>query len=301
MPRILLRFSPLYLLFILFLSACAAARPPIPPMNTALPRTATPQVQPTHQSLTATSDPVGLSPTSAACSAGAGSIEKGVVASELLYKPMSYNVYLPPCYNADQNQRYPVLYLLHGQGSTEEQWIRVGAVSAADRIITSGDVQPFIIVFPYDFSYKQPNEYKFEEVFTGLLIPQIDRIYRTKSDSSHRAIGGLSRGGAWALRMGTRNPDLFSAVGGHSPAIFYVDEKPLTRRLLEIPPDLMPRIWLDAGDKDSEFDVIGPFEKFLSANNIPHEWHEYIGWHDEKYWSAHVEEYLRWYALGWDR
>jgi len=300
MSRFLLRFLSIYLLFSLSLAACAAANPPILPMNTALPPTMTSQTQATQQPATVV--PLHVEPTStpSACIATTGRLEKGVVDTELLYQPMRFNVYLPPCYNAEVGKRYPVLYLLHGQGSNEDQWIRIGAGAAADRIISSADAPPFIIVFPYDYSYKQPTEYKFEEVFIDLLLPQIDKTYRTQADSMHRAIGGLSRGGAWALRMGTRNPQLFGAIGGHSPAIFYVDEKPLTRRLLEMTPELMPRIWLDAGDKDSEFGVIGPFEKFLSSNNIPHEWHEYIGWHDEKYWSAHVEEYLRWYASGWN-
>jgi enterochelin esterase-like enzyme len=245
--------------------------------------------------------PVWATATPAVCNKKAGEVVRGVIETDLLDKAMRYNVYLPPCYTADLPKRYPVLYLLHGQGSTEEQWIRVGAVSAADRIIASGEVPAFIIVFPFDYSYKQPNEYNFEQVFVDLLLPQIDREYRTQADATHRAIGGLSRGGAWALRIGTLHPELFGAIGGHSPAIFYVDEKSLMRRLLEIPADLMPRIWLDAGDKDSEHNVIEPLEKFLSENGIPHEWHEYIGWHEEKYWSAHVENYLRWYASGWNK
>ena len=55
----------------------------------------------------------------------------------------------------------------------------------------------------------------------------------------------------------------------------------------------------NAGSNDSEYNVVVPFEHFLSDNNIPHEWHEYQGWHDEKYWSAHVKEYLIWYAQNW--
>lgn len=212
---------------------------------------------------------------------------------------MTYNVYLPPCFTFDKGKHYPVLYLLHGQNYDESQWIRLGAASSLDRLIAAGEVPPFIIVMPFDYSYKQPNEYNFEQVFVQLLIPQIDRTYRTLADAPHRAVGGLSRGGAWAIRLGTRHPELFGAIGGHSAAIFYVDEQSLNGRLLKIPASQMPRIWLDMGDSDSEADVIKPFEQFLTQNNIPHELHIYVGWHDEKYWSAHVAEYLRWYAANW--
>jgi len=161
-----------------------------------------------------------VTPTPAGCRETTGVIEKGVITTTLLDKPMRYNVYLPPCYQAGQTQRYPVLYLLHGQNSDEGQWLRIGVSSALDRLIVSGDIPPFIIVMPFDYSFKQPTEYKFEETFIQLLIPQIDMTYRTFTDASQRAIGGLSRGGAWAIRIGTRHPDMFGAIGGHSPAIF---------------------------------------------------------------------------------
>jgi enterochelin esterase-like enzyme len=51
--------------------------------------------------------------------------------------------------------------------------------------------------------------------------------------------------------------------------------------------------------QDSEYDSALSFAQLLDEMNIPHEWHAYIGFHEEKYWSAHVEEYLRWYAEGW--
>ena len=115
---------------------------------------------------------------------------------------MRYNVYLPPCYQIAQSQHYPVLYLLHGQNADEGQWLRIGAASALDRLIASGDSVPFIIVMPFDYSFKQPTEYGFEEAFIQLLIPQIEITYRTLKTASQRAIGGLSRGGAWAIRTG---------------------------------------------------------------------------------------------------
>ena len=39
-------------------------------------------------------------------------------------------MYLPPCYDANRSTRYPVLYMIHGQASTEEQWERLGIGAA---------------------------------------------------------------------------------------------------------------------------------------------------------------------------
>ena len=223
----------------------------------------------------------------------------GAINTSLLDKPMRYTVYLPPCYDENVAKPYPVLYLLHGQNFTEDQWIRIGAPTTADAMLAAGEISPFIMVFPYDYSYKQPIEYKFEDVFIDQLIPTIDKTFHTDPRAKYRAIGGLSRGGAWALHIGADHPGMFGAIGGHSPSIFFVDERSLPRKLLAIPSYVKPRLWLDAGDRDSEYAVVFALEEFLSENNYPHVWHTFVGWHDEKYWSAHVAEYLRWYAQDW--
>jgi enterochelin esterase-like enzyme len=260
---------------------------PLPPTSTPLPPSATPA----NPILTPTPD----------CQSKPGQIVKGIIDTALLDKPMTYTVYLPPCYDVGTDRRYPVLYLLHGQNFTEDQWQRIGAPAAADKLIAAGEMPPFIIVFPYDHSYKQPREYRFEEVFLELLVPQIDRAFRTQPDPGHRAVGGLSRGGAWALRLGLYHPGIFGAIGAHSPAIFHTDTNSLPLVVRDLPADRLLRIFIDIGDSDSEFEVVTRFKDFLNEHNIPHEWHEYIGFHDEKYWSAHVEEYLRWYAQGWNK
>ncbi len=272
--------------------------------SSAVAVTASPSLMPDVTAL-ATESPTGQpvdmlhTPTPVGCQEKTGSLEKGVISTPLIDKPMRYTVYLPPCYSFFRDKKYPVLYLLHGQGFAEDQWIRIGATTAADDLISAGTSPAFIMVLPYDYSYKQPTEYKFEEVFIRLLIPTIDQAYRTIPRADRRAIGGLSRGGAWALHIGMRNPGMFGTIGGHSPAIFFVDEKSLPRRVLEISSDRMPRIWLDVGMNDSEYIVIQAFEVFLNKNNVPHVWHEFLGWHDEKYWSAHVLNYLSWYAQAW--
>jgi enterochelin esterase-like enzyme len=303
------RLIGFFLLFGLILPGCSSRQNQAPvlsgsgslPSNLPVPATAAPVTlsAPTEQQVSIVPAEPGATSTPSGCQETTGTIDTGVITTKLLDKPMRYNVYLPPCYSTTQPRRYPVLYLLHGQNYDEGQWLRLGAASALDRLIASGDVSPFIIVMPYDYSYKQPTEYGFEDTFIQLLIPQIDLTYRTFKDASQRAVGGLSRGGAWAIRLGTRHPELFSAIGGHSPSIFYVDMDTLAMRMFNIPSGQIPRIWLDAGDSDSEYETVTAFEKFLTKNNIPHEWHEYIGWHDETYWSAHVEEYLRWYSEEW--
>jgi enterochelin esterase-like enzyme len=214
-------------------------------------------------------------------------------------KELPYRVYLPPCYAENPSSRYPVLYLLHGQTYTEDQWIRLGAADTADRLIVSGEVAPFLIVFPYDKSWKQPDEDNFGKVLVENLIPAIDAAYRTKTGRRFRAIGGLSRGGAWAIHLGLTDYQMFGAIGAHSPAIFWRDGNHIAGWLDEIPDDSLPRMYVDVGDNDKEIEGVISLEELLNKRGMVHEYYLFTGFHDEAYWGAHVEEYLRWYAEEW--
>ena len=108
-------------------------------------------------------------------------------------------VYLPPCYDQMTDERYPVLYLLHGQTYTDDQWVNLGAPAAADKLIHAGDAPPFIIVFPDDRYWNLPPGDGFGDRLIHVIIPFIDQNYRTLTDRDHRALGGLSRGGGWAV------------------------------------------------------------------------------------------------------
>ncbi len=228
-----------------------------------------------------------------------GTLEPQELTSASLPKPMRFIVYTPPCYAARTDLRHPVLYFFHGAFYDETQWVRLGAPSTADRLISSGEVPPFLIVMPFDPYPKQPYEYGFDEAFLQDLMPYIDSHYRTLPDQSHRAVGGLSRGSSWALHFGLLYPDLCGAIGMHSPIIFAQDGNVVEPWLNTIPLENVPAISIDVGDGDQDLDNARWLEDLLTSKNIPHEWHFNTGYHDEKYWSAHVEEYLRWYASNW--
>ena len=57
-------------------------------------------------------------------------------------------VYTPPDYEASQN-RYPVLYLLHGGGGDEDAWVTMGRANIIlDNLIAQGKAKPMIVVMP---------------------------------------------------------------------------------------------------------------------------------------------------------
>jgi len=240
-------------------------------------------------------------PTQKACQQTGGRIEKGQIDSSLFLDPLEFRVYLPPCYDQEADTYYPVLYLIHGQSYNDDQWDRLGADEAADALISSGEMPPFLIVMPRDRRWTQPDEDQFGEALVQDLIPWVDANYRTIPDRLFRAIGGLSRGGGWALHLGLIHWEVFGAFGVHSLAMFSIDSPFISQWLDSIPLDQMPRIYLDMDDKDRK-DLMEStlwLESLLTEKGIPHEWYLYPGYHEEKYWQAHVEQYVRWYAQGW--
>jgi len=236
-------------------------------------------------------------PTPLACLTQPGRVEQKSVTST--NPAQEFLIFLPPCYDELTSERYPVLYLLHGQTYTDDQWIRLGAADIAGRLIVSGEAPPFIIVFPDDRYWNLPPGSGFGGRLIDLVIPYVDKNYRTTADRGHRALGGLSRGGGWTLRLGFTHPELFGALGLHSPVIFIEDGPYLEKWIRDIPPEGRPDLWFDIGDHDRELGNGRVLEKMLTDNDYIHEFHLYSGDHSEAYWSLHVEEYLRWYAGNW--
>lgn len=261
----------------------------------------TPQVTPEE---TAEVSPTALptpTPTPLACLSGGGEVFDDAIVSESLPHELEFRVYLPPCYDAQQSRRYPVLYLIHGQTFDHSQWDRLGATQVADEMISQRGSEPFIIVMPRDLVWVQPSKDFFGVAFINDLIPYIDATYRTLDDRDYRVIGGLSRGASWALHLGIDNWEMFSAVGMHSLPIFWEDAPKVPEWLDEIPPDQYPRIYLDVAtyDEDAIEESTAWFVEQLKQRAIPFEWHLYVGFHEEGYWTENIENYMRFYTRGW--
>jgi enterochelin esterase-like enzyme len=279
---------------LLLLSACAsypaaspAVQPHPTPTHTPAPTlTATPVVSPT---------PSGTaSPTEPTCIHQPGQIITAEIEDPGLPRSLPYRVYLPPCYGQEPDTRYPTLYLLHGLASTDSQWDDLGVNETADALISSGEVAPFLIVMPWE-----RRGLEFETAIADFLVPAIDRMYQTLPYRSGRALGGISRGAGWTLRIGLQHPEAFGSLGLHSPAVLTPDLYAIPAWVQDIPSGGLPRIWIDAGDHDVLRSSTEELLSILDAEGVAYTWHLFPGYHEAAYWSAHLEEYLRWYAAPW--
>ncbi|MBC7876008.1 MAG: hypothetical protein H7Y59_02450 [Anaerolineales bacterium] len=279
-------------LLILF-SACSTPNE-IVPTQTVIPPTPT-----ATRSATFTPSPVPptFTPTPLTCLTEAGEVKQDVVSTT--NPPQEFLIYVPPCYDESDSARYPVLYLLHGQTYTDDQWVRLGVPTIADRLIQSEEALPFVIVFPDDRYWNLQAGSGFGDRLINYLIPYVDMNYLTLADREHRALGGLSRGGGWTIQLGFTYPELFGSLGLHSPAIFKADAFYIEKMIKNITEESRPQLWLDVGDVDRELESVILFEDTLSSNNYIHKFHLFAGDHTENYWGEHVEEYLRWYAQAW--
>ncbi len=256
---------------------------------------------PTDPPPTLTSSPTPEQSTASSCWEDGGRIEEHQLESEWMDAPLDYIVYLPPCYDALPDRYFPTLYLIHGQTYTNEHWIDLGVIEIADVLIADKELAPFVMVFPHDKDhYKRPPENSFGEAVFFDLIPTIDRNYRAFSEREYRAIGGISRGGNWAVHIGLPHPGFFGAIGAHSTPIFSTDTNADIREWLTVIPfDELPRIFVDTGENDRWLNYTLVFEELLNEAGIPHEWYLYPGFHEDKYWQSHLEQYIRWYAEPW--
>ncbi|MEW9700866.1 alpha/beta hydrolase [Paenibacillus sp. SI8] len=249
--------------------------------------------------------------------------------SEALDKDMPLHVYLPPDYSA--NKKYPVLYLLHGYGGDESAWLPgLGTDKAADRLIKEGSINPLIIVsMKYDNSYGLNTsevtrkscpecmaEGRYQDFLVKDTIAYIDSHYATITSKDGRYIGGLSMGGWASLYTAFQHADLFSKVGGHSPAVWlstwngaeglkgwlYPDE---TVRAERDPIELAKaknlselKVYLDCGSEDGFqfYEGAEVLYKELQKKGVSSEYHLNAGKHDGVYWSGQVENYLKFYA-----
>jgi enterochelin esterase-like enzyme len=272
-------------------------------MYTALPDIPRLQTPFRRRQLTAEFQPTPVetpAPETAACRATEGVIERHSLETDLLNKPVFIRVYLPPCYDAHHIGGYPVLILLHGQSTDDEQWVRMGATDAADLMIERGDLPPFLIVLPNEEYYlKDPSESTFGRIVAEDVTAWVKETYNACRDRHCWAIGGVSRGASWAMELGLNYYDTFGAVATHSQAVFNGFFELAPQWIKAIPPALMPRLAMDIGRDDYLYLSTKQFEQTLTDNRVLHEWTVNNGIHEEAYWSVHMEDYLAWYARSW--
>ena len=205
-------------------------------------------------------------------------------------------VYTPP--NYDPNQKYPVLYLMHGIGGNETHWTKPGAANVIlDNLIADNKAVPMIIVMPNGrATAKPPTENfmsdfdyyaDFEKDLLQDLMPYIESHYSVKTDREHRALTGLSMGGGQGLNFGINNIDKFAWVGGFSSAPNLQQPNVVIPKIQQAK-DKLSLLWIGCGDKDNLITGSWNLHRGLVAAKIDHVWYVDSGVHEFPVWNNNL-------------
>lgn len=129
-----------------------------------------------------------------------------------------FYVYTPPGYDLNTQERYPVLYILHGGGEDETGWANQGKTDLIlDNLIAAQKAKPMLIVMPDanvgGSAFAESGLRTFESELKEVVIPLVEKTYRTKTDAANRALAGLSMGGMHTLYTGIKNTADFAYLG----------------------------------------------------------------------------------------
>jgi S-formylglutathione hydrolase FrmB len=262
-----------------------------------------------------------------------GRAECRSVPSKILAHSVAYCALLPPSYDSNTSQRFPVLYFLHGLGENEQVLLNSGGWNLVQDYWDQKRISQFLIVTPAaDRSFyinSRDGRVRYEDFFIREFLPFIESHYRIRADRAHRGISGVSMGGYGSLRFGFRFPQLFGSASAHSAALienlphaqfgganaaivasalgtafgepfdpaFWDRESPFT--LVRNGPKVVGmKIYFDCGTEDDYGFNRGAaaFDKLLAARGIPHEFHLYPGGHDEAYVAQHLQASLEFHS-----
>jgi enterochelin esterase family protein len=212
-------------------------------------------------------------------------------------------VYTPPGYESGR-QKYPVLYLLHGNGQIEASWTWTGRANVImDNLLADGKIKPMIVVMPYGHV---PREIKtagsdppgaparpgdmaaIEKELLTAVKPLVETKFRVLTDRNQRAVAGLSMGAAQSLMIGLHNLDLFAYIaafsGGGNRAEWENADPAMLNQKLKV-------LWLGCGTEDFAYNGVKGMHDLLTQKNVKHVWNESGGGHSWPNWQVYLSKY----------
>lgn len=183
---------------------------------------------------------------------------------------MWIRVMLPPSYDEHNTTRYPVIYAMDGQALWSDQHDPFGVWNlnlALDDLWRLGVTQDFILVSIHtggerlsklgpvpDAHYGGGQGEAFLKSIVDVLVPCIDKSYRTQATREGRALLGSSMGGLFSFFGAWTRSDVFGNAICLSSSFWWADRW-LVQRVQEGGcPFPRPRLYLDSGATASPFE-----------------------------------------------
>jgi enterochelin esterase-like enzyme len=251
--------------------------------------------------------------------------------SKILKSDRKYAVYLPPGYETS-TESYPVLYLLHGSGGSQKDWIQLGNLFyIANTAINNGPAIPMIIIMPDAGTDRRTyfntisGDWNYEDFFFKELIPYVEKSYRVKSEKRYRAVAGLSAGGGASFIYALHHPEMFSSscpisanVGiftldvarqnynknypgiADTTIVHYYRQHNVIGLVNDMPNEQKGAVrwYIDEGDDDPLYEGNCLVHIAMRKKEIPHEFRIRDGDHNWAYWREALPAVLQFVSQG---
>lgn len=242
--------------------------------------------------------------------------------SDVLNNARAVRVWLPPGYDANRPERYPVLYMHDGQNLFDDATSFVGEWKIDEtltRLIEAESIEPIIVVGIDNMGLARVAEYTVDRgrvrdseaggrggdymrFIVEELKPFIDSTYATRTDRDSTLVGGSSLGGLISLDLAIAYPEVFARAAVISPSLWWADRATLKRTEGQIERLKSSRLWIDMGTHEGDIIENRPnvhlqnlrdLTEILRAGNIEHRSVEVDGaGHNERAWSARFEQII---------
>ena len=192
-----------------------------------------------------------------------------------------------------------MLYLLHGIGGDEKEWLNGGSPQIIlDNLYAEGKVEPMIVVMPNGRAMKDDRAVgnifdsakvqafaNFEKDLLNDLIPYIQKNYPVYTDREHRAIAGLVHGWRAITEFWFGQPR-YSLPGSEHFQLHRIQK--LLKQLVP-DPDLARQkiklLFISCGASDGLLIFSKRTHEYLQKNHVPHIYYIEPGVHDFKVWK----------------
>lgn len=229
--------------------------------------------------------------------------------SKLIGDDRDIRVYTPPRYDPKRKEPYPVLYLFHGLTDETSAWVTAGRENIImDNLIAQGKAKPMIIINTLGYGAPemfdpgtgqrtkeayQKNEKLFIDALVTEVIPMVEGLYNVGKTKKHRAVAGLSMGGAQALDAGFNHADMFDYMGSFSPAVILLDPDwgKAFPNLNSTVNQKLKLAWIAIGKDDFLVENDRKFINWLKSKNINHQYKETEGVHSYQVWRRYLTEF----------
>lgn len=222
------------------------------------------------------------------------------------------NIYIPAGYNKS-DEKFPVLYIMHGGGEDERGWAVQGKTDIIlDNLIAEGKAKPMIVVMPNGNvskpgmaagGYNDDAMNVFKEELLGSIIPFIESNYRVKADATGRAIAGLSMGGGQSFYTGLRNTEVFGNVGVFSTGLFggitgqsSFDPEKVIPGLTSNPDSFNKKLklfYISVGEQDPRIEPTKNIVKTLQGKGLKVEFSSFPGAHEWQVWRKSLHDFAQ--------